>query len=199
MKRPGKAEPDEVVGTGHALVVELRIQAARETSGSIGATARGESGIDEVSPIAVDNGKIAQDFSGREREGSAQFVGVELQPEILSFAAADRAFGILRHRVKTRAFLIFMDGAAKKIGQGICHLCFSEIRDGFSFMHRGRFVKSARCRAVFNMRLRGGERRERAFEDIPAVMGKMQPAIGGRRGTAGGLQRLRSSVQSAYV
>src|SRR5258707_14507388 len=110
MKRPGKAETDEVVRTGHDLVVELRIQEALETSGSIGPAARGESGIDEVSPVAVDNGKIAQDFSGRERQGSTQFVGVELQPEILYFAAADRAFGFLRRRVKFRAFLIFMDG-----------------------------------------------------------------------------------------
>src|SRR5258707_15177627 len=102
MKRPGKAETDEVVRTRHDLVVELRIQEAFETRGAIGPAARGESGIDEVSPIAVDNGKITQDFSGRERQGSAQFVGVELQPKILSFAAADRAFGFLRRRLKPR-------------------------------------------------------------------------------------------------
>ena len=143
MKRPRKAEPDEVMRTRHDLVVELRIQEAIEASGAIGAADRRERSFDEVAPVAVDNRKIAQGFSGRERERGAEFVGAKLQPEILRFATADRAFGFVRHREETTAFPIFVDGAVEEIRQGLCHLCFAEIRDGIRFGHGGRFLEAA--------------------------------------------------------
>ena len=143
MKRPGKAEPDEVVRTRHDLVVELRIQEAIEASGAIGAADRRERSFDEVAPVAVDNRKIAQGSSGRERERGAEFVGAKLQPEILRFATADRALGFVRHREETTTFLVFVDGAVEEIRQGLRHLCFAEKRDGFGFAQCGRSLEAA--------------------------------------------------------
>ena len=143
MKRPRKAEPDEVMRTGHDLVMESRIQEAIEATGAIGAAARRERGFDEVAPVAVDNRKIAQGFSGRERERGAEFVGAKLQPEILRLTTADRAFGFVRHREETTTLLIFVDGAVEEIRQGLRHFCFAEKRDGFGFAQCGRFLKAA--------------------------------------------------------
>src|ERR1700693_3096574 len=137
MKRPRKAEPDEVMRTRHDLVVELRIQEAIEASGAMGAAARRERGFDEVAPVAVDNRKIAQGFSGRERERGAEFVGAKFEPEILCLATTNRAFGCVRQREETTTFLIFVDGAVEEIRQGLRHLCFAEKRDGFSFAQYG--------------------------------------------------------------
>ena len=137
MKRPGKAEPDEVMRTRHDLVMKLRIQEAIEASGAISTAARRERGFDEVAPVAVDNGKIAQGFPGRERERGTEFVGAKFQPEILCLATADRAFGFVRHGEETTTFLIFVDGAVEEIRQGLRHLCFAEKRDGFSFAQYG--------------------------------------------------------------
>jgi len=83
-------------------------------------------GFDEVAPVAVDNRKIAQGFSGRERERGAEFVGAKLQPEILRLTTADRAFGFVRHREETITLLIFVDGAVEEIRQGLRHFCFAE-------------------------------------------------------------------------
>lgn len=65
MIRAREPEADEMVRTGHDLVVELRIQETLDAGGAIGSAGGSESRIDEVTPVAVDNGKVAQDFSGR--------------------------------------------------------------------------------------------------------------------------------------
>src|SRR5260370_2499464 len=164
--------------TRHDLVVELRSQEAIEASGTIGDAAGRKRGFDEFAPVAVDNGKIAQGFTGRKREGSAKFVDAKFQPQILRFATADGAFGFVRHREKTAAFFIFVDGAIEKIRQGLRHLCFAEIRDGFRFRNCGRFLEAASRNAVFDVRFRSGKKGKGALEDVAAVKWKVWPAIG---------------------
>lgn len=122
MKRPREAEPDEMMRARHDLVMKMRIQEAFQAGGAIGPAAFGKSGIGEVAPVSVDDGKIAQDFAGWKGEGGAKFIGAKLEAKVLRLAAADGALGFVRIGIEAAAFLVFVNGTAEKIRQALRQL-----------------------------------------------------------------------------
>src|SRR5258708_30320802 len=168
---------------GQDLVVEERIQEALEARPAIRAAVRGQRGIHKIAPIAIDNGKIAEDFAGRQHETGAQFVRADLETKIPGFATADGAWGFGWRGVETAAFLVFVDLAAEELGQRGGELRASKIRNDFGLGYRGRFLAVACGGAVFDVRFRAGKWRQRKFQDVAALMRKIQPAVSsGRHG-----------------
>ena len=102
---------------GQDLVVKERIQKAFEARQAICAAVRGERGVHKIAPIAIDDGKIAEDFAGRQHETGAQFVRADLETKIPGFATADGALGFRWHGVKAAAFFVFVDLTAENSGK----------------------------------------------------------------------------------
>src|SRR5260370_27477136 len=102
---------------GQDLVVEERIQKALEARQAIRAAVRGQRAVLKIAPIAIDNGKIAEDFAGRQHETGAQFARAALETKNPGFATAAAAVGFGWHGVETAAFLVFVDLAAEELGQ----------------------------------------------------------------------------------
>src|SRR5260370_17682433 len=72
--RRGEPQPDEMMGTRHNLVMEMRIQEAFEARQAIRAAVRGERGVHKIAPVVINDRKITEDFAGREHKAGAQFV-----------------------------------------------------------------------------------------------------------------------------
>jgi len=178
MKRPRKAEPDEVMRTGHDLVMESRIQEAIEATGDWRA-ARRERGFDEVAPVAVDNRKIAQGFSGRERERARSSLAQSSsrrfcvsQPQIERLASC----GIAKRPLP---FLFSWMGQSKRSARIAPFLLCGE--RAVSASRNVTISQSRGLNAIFDMRLAPGRARG-AFEDVAALVREVLPAIG-ERGT----------------
>jgi len=115
--RPREPQPYEMMRAGHDFVVKVGIQEAFEARQAIRAAVRGQRGVHKIAPIVIDGRQITEDLAGGQHEAAAQFVRVNLQAKILRFAAADGALGLRWHGVKAAAFFVFVDLAAKKLGQ----------------------------------------------------------------------------------
>ena len=122
-----------MMGTGHDLVVELRIQKTLQTGGEVGTALRGKRGIDKVAPIAIDDRQVAEHFARGEHESGAKFVAAHFQAEILCAAAADGAGRLVREREEAAAILVFMQTTAKKLAEGLRALRFTQVNDDFGF------------------------------------------------------------------
>src|SRR5690242_10593325 len=59
---PGETYPDKMMRTRHDLVMKLGIQETFEARGAIRSATGTKSGVRKIKPIAVDDGKISQDF-----------------------------------------------------------------------------------------------------------------------------------------
>ncbi len=166
-----------MVRAGHDFVVKVGIQEAFEARQAIRTAVRGQRGVHKIAPVVIDGGKIAENFAGGEHKAGSQFVRANFEAKILRFAAADGALGFRWHGVKAAAFFVFVDLAAKKLGQRVGEFRAAKKRNDFGLGQRGRFLEGARGDTVLNVRFRAGKGRERKFQDVAALMRKVYPAV----------------------
>src|SRR6266496_3453252 len=167
--------------TRHNLVVEKRIQEAFEPVHAIRATTGSERGVDKITPLAVDDRKIAQNFARWKHEGGTKLIGAEFETRILRFATTNRTLCLAWDGVEAAAIFIFLDGATKKLRQGTREFSPAQIGHDLRFRNGGGFLEAARGYAVFDVGPGPGKWCEVTFQDVAAMMGKMDPTIRGRR------------------
>src|SRR6266704_1296021 len=102
-----------MIRTRHDLVVEMRIQEAFEAVHAIRATIGSERGVDKITPLAVDDRKIAQNFARWKHEGGTKLIGTEFETKILRFAATNRTLCLAWDGVEAAAIFIFLDGTTR--------------------------------------------------------------------------------------
>src|SRR5580658_9313334 len=178
---PSQSQPDEVVRAREDLVMELGVEEALEAADAIRALTLGQGGIDEVAPIAVDDGKIAQDLARRKNQSGAKFVCAKLEAKIFGLGSANGAHWFERHRMPPAAIPVFMECAAKKIGQRARDFRPTQKSDDLGFGNSRFLLKATRRDTIFYVRLGAAKRSEFALQHIAAMIGERQPTVG-RRG-----------------
>src|SRR5260370_39220799 len=107
-----------MMGTRHDLVGEKRIQEAFEAVHAIRATTGSERGVDKITPLTVDDRKIAQNFARWKHEGGTKLIGAEFETKILRVATTNRTLRLAWDGVEAAAIFIFLYGATEKLRQG---------------------------------------------------------------------------------